>query len=364
MPKRGENIYKRKDGRWEGRYYITNNGQKRLKSVYAHSYSDIKAKLMYVKLNSQKYIENKSGDMDFYSKTWLESVRMSCKPATFTKYRLMYKNHIQQPMGNMKIETVCTEDVRKLINEKHNLSPRTKADILCVIRRIFDYANAEGVTTKVNFKLISIRQEKNEMQIISSAEQQLLFTYLTKNLCFINAGILLSMCTGIRIGELCALQRSDILPDKGILIISRTMQRLQIPSESSATVVITGEPKSKSSSREIPIPECILNITEKLYENLDDNAYLLTGKTDKFIEPRALRYIWKRILEHTNIPYKNFHSIRHTFATRCVEAGFEIKTLSEILGHSSVNITLNRYVHSSMEMKRKNMEKLNEIYTF
>ena len=185
MPKRGENIYKRKDGRWEGRYCITINGQKCLKSVYAHSYSDVKTKLMHAKLNCNEYIKNKSGDMDFYSKNWLESVRMSCKPATFTKYRSMYKNHIQQPMGNMKIETVCTEDVRKLIDEKHELSPRTKADILCVIRRIFDYANAEGVTTKVNFKLISIRQDKKELQIISSAEQQVLFSYLTKNLCFI-----------------------------------------------------------------------------------------------------------------------------------------------------------------------------------
>jgi len=201
MPKRGENIYKRKDGRWEGRYYITTNGQKRQKSVYAHSYSDIKAKLMYAKLNSHEHIESKSEDVDFYSKNWLEFVKMSCKPATFKKYLLMYKNHIQQPMGNMKIDAISTEAVRKLIDKKYNLSSRTKADILCVIRRIFDYANAEGVITKVNFKLISIRQEKREIQIISSTEQQVLFEYLTKNLCFINAGILLSMCTGIRIGE-------------------------------------------------------------------------------------------------------------------------------------------------------------------
>ena len=90
----------------------------------------------------------------------------------------------------------------------------------------------------------------------------------------------------------------------------------------------------------------------------EKQGYMLTCLEDYCIEPRTLQKQFKRILKETGIKETNFHTLRHTFATRCVEARFDIKSLSEILGHSSVNITMNRYVHPTMELKRQNMQRL------
>lgn len=125
------------------------------------------------------------------------------------------------------------------------------------------------------------------------------------------------------------------------------------------TRIIITPPKSRKSIRHIPIPDGVAQILEG-YQRYG-NEYLLTGKTNSFVEPRTLQYHFKKILQKSRIQEANYHALRHTFATRCIELGFDIKSLSEILGHASVNITLNRYVHPSMEMKRDNMEKLSEL---
>ncbi|MCD7730546.1 MAG: site-specific integrase, partial [Oscillospiraceae bacterium] len=144
--------------------------------------------------------------------------------------------------------------------------------------------------------------------------------------------------------------------------LSSTMQRIQIEDSLTKTEVIITEPKSKSSIREIPLNDELCSFLKKYYDNLPTDAFLLTGKNDRFIEPRLLEYKFKKYIKECSLDNINFHALRHTFATRCVENGFEIKTLSEILGHVNVNITLNRYVHSSMEMKRINMERMSKIF--
>ena len=116
-------------------------------------------------------------------------------------------------------------------------------------------------------------------------------------------------------------------------------------------------PKSGNSVRDIPIPEFILERLE-IIKGMPQEAYILTGRSDKFVEPRSMENLFKRCLKECRMEEINYHALRHTFATRCIEAGFDVKSLSEILGHANVNITLNRYVHSSMEQKRANMGKL------
>ena len=137
------------------------------------------------------------------------------------------------------------------------------------------------------------------------------------------------------------------------------MQRIQIPDGPTKTKILISEPKSQCSIREIPITKTLRGFLE-LYQN--EKGYVLTGKENKFIEPRTMQNRYKVILETCGISNANFHTLRHTFATRCIEVGFDVKSLSEILGHANVNITLNRYVHPSMAMKQKNMDKLSEIF--
>ncbi|MFR8335320.1 MAG: site-specific integrase [Eisenbergiella massiliensis] len=175
-------------------------------------------------------------------------------------------------------------------------------------------------------------------------------------------GILLSGCSGIRIGELCALQWKDIQVEKGTLVIHKTMQRIRtfesewnggkLISKTGTKIVIAG-PKSRNSNREIPLPEYLLKLLVK--EREDQERYIMPGKKKEYTEPRTLQYQFQRILKQLNIPAFNFHMLRHIFATNCIMQGFDMKTLSEILGHSSVSTTMRIYVHSDMERKKQLM---------
>ena len=125
------------------------------------------------------------------------------------------------------------------------------------------------------------------------------------------------------------------------------------------TTIVISAPKSDCSIRTIPIPDDIFQILEKQQKKA--NAYILTGNTYEYIEPRTLQYRFRSLMNQCDIEDAHFHVLRHTFATRCVELGFDVKSLSEILGHASVNITMNRYVHPSMELKQKNMNMLSNL---
>lgn len=140
------------------------------------------------------------------------------------------------------------------------------------------------------------------------------------------------------------------------------MQRLQCePGYASKTKVIITTPKSNCSIRKIPIPDSMIDLIATEFSNR--NGYLLTGHDSKYVEPRTMQNHFKRVLKECQIRDLKFHVLRHTFATRCVELSFDIKSLSEILGHASVNITMNRYVHPTMDLKRENMNKLSDLFT-
>ena len=159
------------------------------------------------------------------------------------------------------------------------------------------------------------------------------------------------MATGLRIGELCALKWKNIYLDESYIFIEKTMQRIKnLSSNNPKTIIIEESPKSSTSNRKIPIPENLLPLFYKFKK--DSNCYLLTGRSDKFIEPRLLERKFSKYIKAAGIGKANFHMLRHTFATMCIEEGFEIKCLSEILGHSGSQVTLDRYVHSSFTLKK------------
>ncbi|WP_320912547.1 site-specific integrase [Eisenbergiella porci] len=175
-------------------------------------------------------------------------------------------------------------------------------------------------------------------------------------------GILLSGCSGIRIGELCALQWKDIQFEKGTLAIRKTMQRIRTfetvwaegkPVTRTGTKVVVAGPKSRNSNREIPLPEHLLKLLEKMSGVKE--GYVMPGKKKEYTEPRTLQYRFQRILKELGIPAFNFHMLRHIFATNCIMQGFDMKSLSEILGHSNVSTTMRIYVHSDMERKKQLM---------
>ena len=379
MPRRGENIYKRKDGRWEGRYIKSHiDGKSLYGYVYAYTYSDVKEKLSKAKTQtSDQQLLNivtneKENQVLFFtvSSEWLNFQSGKVKRSSYVKYLNTLTSYIIPVFSSQEIEKISRSDIISLCtvlsetggSKKTGLSSKTIADILSIMRSIFDYAsNVKGLSVP-NIRGISVNQSQPSMRVLSSGEQYNLEVYLRDNLTPFHMGILVCLYTGLRIGELCALTWGDISSTEQTLYVHKTMQRLQIPGAlDRKTEIIISSPKSACSIRKIPLPESIYQLMSAYREC--DETYLLTGSKTKYMEPRTVEKKFKRILEKAGVDPANFHALRHSFATRCIEVGFDVKSLSEILGHASVNITLNRYVHPSMSMKQKNMNLLSELFS-
>ncbi len=366
MSKRGENIYKRKDGRWEGRYIISyEQNRPKFGYIYGKTYNETKCKLNEAKSAQQ----NKNNNITYKSllTDWLNVSKPKIKESTYSRYQHLISTHIENHFGKYFVSMITTHMMESYVNDllfegrldgKGGLSPKTVSDILSIIKNSFCYAEISGYQTNCNFKYISVKKKHFEIEVLDKKEQNTLIQFLLNKTDLNKMGIILSLYTGIRLGELCALKWQNICFDSNIIRIRYTMQRIQNNDVQSAqkTKIIITEPKSPSSIRDIPIPKCIIEIVRRFQSNPGD--FILTGSNWEFVEPRTMQNRFKKILAESGIGDKNFHILRHTFATRCVEQGFETKSLSEILGHSNVNITLNRYVHSSIQLKRDNMDKL------
>lgn len=376
MPRRGENIYKRKDGRWEGRYIkCHNNGKAKYGYIYAKSYKEAKECLNQVKnlnMNSTTEFTNsvkKQSAITFYdiSMQWLNMKAPTIKLSSYTRYSNLLKSYLYPQYRDTFIEDISPESVDSYINilltggkkNKTGLSPKTVQCIISLLKSILDYAYRMKHISSISTSYISIKQEQKPMRILSITDQNALTIYIYEHPTPTNIGILLCLYTGMRIGEICALKWSDILWDEHCVLIEKTLQRLQNSNDTvSKTSIVITAPKSVCSIRKVPLPDELYNVLHKYKQN--DKAFVLTG-TSSYIEPRTMQNRYKSILKQCNIKDINFHSLRHTFATRCIELGFDIKSLSEILGHANVNITLNRYVHPSMEQKQRNMNLLTDL---
>lgn len=375
MPRRGENIYKRKDGRWEGRYIKQYEANHKAKYgyVYANTYRDVKNKLTEAKLKPKNINDDSIQTVNYYAEKWLAEVQLQLKHSTYVKYANIINNHIIPEIGLYKIDDLNTELIRTVMDKKQRegklngnggLSAKTVRDILSVIRLIIKYAENLGIETHCNLEIIKIKSSNKKIPTFNKNEQIQLIDYLMNNIDYTNLGILICIFTGMRIGELCALKFEDISICDKVIHITKTMQRLQTFSkdEKVKTSVMITSPKSECSQRDIPIPDFIVQLI--LNMNFLPKDYILTGRSDCFVEPRTLQNRFKTCLIQCGLKEITFHQLRHRFATCCVELGFELKSLSEILGHSSVNITLNRYVHSSLELKRENINKLQEALIY
>lgn len=374
MARRGENIYKRKDGRWEGRYIKGySNGKAKYGYVYEKSYSALKGKLKTVlaELETAKNISD-SGCITFQyaASEWIQSIKPQLKEQTIVQYENLFTGYLLPYFKNMEVESITRDDVYNLSNlllttggiSGNGLSPKTVEGILSVLKRILKYSEDYKGCHVVHVEKNLLRQSTKHMRILSIHEQQTLNSYLTDNLNLINLGILLCLYTGIRIGEVCALKWEDFSFDEQYVYIHKTMQRMQTKNNPEhKTAVIISAPKSECSIRKIPLPDDIFRLI--LAEKRPADTYFLTGLSKVYIEPRTLQNRFKAVIKSCKLKDTNFHALRHTFATRCVELGFDVKSLSEILGHASINVTLNRYVHPSMETKQKNMNILSELFT-
>lgn len=372
MPKRGENVRKRKDGRWEGRYKIGNaeNGRTIYRSVYGKSYAEVKTKLREVISFSKETVVKPKKSERLFSEVlqlWLTCIRISVKEATFYRYEYIVERHICPELGKLRMTEISAPLINTFLDRKlksgrldgnGGLSPAYVKSIMLVILAALDFASSEKYCEPLIGKINKPNGKKEEIIVLTEESQQKLERYIQGNTDITALGVMTSLYAGLRIGEICALTWEDIDFANQIIHVRHTVARVKTNGEgcTAKSKWIIDEPKTKSSKRDIPIASVLMPILV-LLRGQSKSRYVVS-ETEDFISPRTYEYRFHQILKKSGVDDTNYHALRHTFATRCVAVGVDIKSLSEMLGHSNAAITLNTYVHSSMNMKRIQLEKL------
>lgn len=286
------------------------------------------------------------------SKMWIKYKEKQIKKTSLLQYQRIIEKHINVYLGSYTLSRLKVRDILNFIDKiDDNISSKTLQDILVVLKSILYYGNIIGYRCIPLKAIPSVKIMKKSIITINTRELYFLEKHIIQNISSKNIGIMICLYTGIRLGEICALKWEDIDLVEQKIMISKSVQRIN---ENGKSFTQIGVPKTSYSVREIPIN----NVLYKTLLNIKHtNGYVLTG-TEKYLDPRTYQYYFKKLLKELNIKDYHFHVLRHTFATRCVQSNVDIKSLSEILGHSSVNTTLNVYVHSSFLMKKTQLDKL------
>lgn len=292
---------------------------------------------------------------------WLSNKKDYIKESTYANYSNIIYNHIVPSLGDYYLKDISNKLIQEfLLNEYKNgrldnsggLSNKSLRDIVAIIKSSLKAAMKEEMIQNLSLDFIYPKSNKKEkIYTLSMKNQEKLINYILKNQNIKSLGILLTLYSGIRIGELCALQWSDIDFKNNILHIRKTIQRVYIKdTQIQKSRIIITNPKTHNAERDIPLNKEFANQLKKF--KTDSENYILSN-TNKWVEPRTYRRFFERTLEKANIEKINFHGLRHTFATNCIKLGVDYKTVSELLGHATVNITLNLYVHPQMSQKKK-----------
>ncbi len=373
MARKGENIHKRKDGRWEGRYKKGRklDGSLEYGSVYGKTYREVREKMIKALLSAEQVSvpQNQESCFKEVLLLWLDNNRIRYKGATETRYQYLIDTHIIPELGNVKLSHLTAPKINAFLKEKlengrldgkGGLSSAYVRNIMLIINAAIHFAVKEQMCIPLKSTIFKPTEEKKELIILDTTQQRKLEKELLREMTPTKLGILISLHTGLRIGEVCALTWNDIDLEKQIIYVRSTVVRIKNKSlNENKTMLIIDTPKTKASKREIPISTFLLPILMRM-KAIATSMYVLS-ENNLFLNPRTYEYRFHKILSLSDLPNTNYHALRHTFATRCIEAGVDIKSLSEILGHSNVSITLNTYVHSSMELKRSQIEKLTQF---
>lgn len=292
---------------------------------------------------------------------WLEyDIRPSKKERTYQKYKVQVTRHILPDLGEYELNELSAVVLKQFAASfGKRYSPNTVNGILTVVKSSLKRAVALEYAEK-EFTGVIVRPKPSEKraECFSLAEQRKIERYILGGNRGSLFGVVFCLYTGVRIGELLALKWEDFHLERGVFFVSKTaidawqngryIKRLDLP-------------KTESSYRVIPIPKQLL---PKLYElkKRKKSEYFIGGKSEYGMQIRVYQKMFARLLQTLHISHRCFHVLRHTFATRALESGMDVKTLSELLGHKNSAVTLNRYAHSLMEHKREVMNRLGKLF--
>lgn len=290
---------------------------------------------------------------------WKEYKRPYVKQSTMAAYVLILENHILPCFGDS--DSLNEQSVQAFVLKKleAGLSVKTIKDILIILKMVMKF----GVKNEwMNYYEWDIKypttSTNKKLEVLSVANHRKILNHIQSHFTFAGLGIYISLSTGLRIGEICALKWNDINVVDGTITVSRTIERIYIiEGEKKHTEVVINTPKTRNSCREIPMSRELLAMIKPLKKVVNDDFYVLTNDEHP-TEPRTYRNYYNRMMTKLDMPKLKYHGLRHSFATRCIEAGCDYKTVSVLLGHSNISTTLNLYVHPNMEQKKRCISKM------
>lgn len=310
-----------------------------------------------MRINYQNFMNNKT--IREIAVAWKEYKRPYVKQSTMAAYLLILENHLLPAFGEK--DSLPEQSVQSFVLEKIEcgLSVKSIKDILIVLKMVMKF----GVKNEwMNYYEWDIKYPTNsankELEVLSVSNHRKILDHIQSHFTFTGLGIYISLSTGLRIGEICALKWNDINITEGTITVSRTIERIyMVEGEKKHTELVISSPKTKNSCREIPMSKELLAIVKPLKKIVNDDFYVLTNDEHP-TEPRTYRNYYNGLMEKLGIPRLKYHGLRHSFATRCIEAGCDYKTVSVLLGHSNISTTLNLYVHPNMEQKKRCITKM------
>lgn len=359
MARRGENIYKRKDGRYEGRYVVgrTEKGRTKFGYVYSRQYNTVKEEL--VRRKSENQVRARAAGRDSLTlsacmTSWLSELRGSVKQSSYQTYRSLAEKHVLPAIGSMPLPQVTAEAIFNFAENLivSGLACSTVKGICRLVSACLRYALEEGHIAKNPCRKLRIPMEQMEKQrILTNPEQERVSRAAQESS---ELSVLLAAYTGMRLGEICALKWTDIDWEKGTICVCRTVQRIR--RAGGGTILIVDTPKSLRSRRTLPVPAFIIDLLKK--QSRSTLSEYIFGEELRPAEPRTVQRRFQKFMKRIGIAGAHFHTLRHSFATRLIELGVDIKTVSTLLGHSSAKTTLDFYAHSRLDMQRSAVEKL------
>lgn len=356
MEKTGITITKRKDGRFVGKFIAeyADNGKAQYHYVYGKTYEEAENKVLIGREIATRFLSCRFITVGKVYREWLNAVVNRVKESTLANYKNKFEKHILPEFGDIPCASLTAGRINAFINKKlaDELSASYVRDIFTVFKTMLKYAQEEYGFRLSLKNVVLPKVERKQVEKISDADQKKLVSYLKANMSLTAFGILLSLFMGLRIGELCGLKWEDVDFQHKVLRIRRTVQRITSANGNRKTKIVISAPKSATSFREIAIPDMLMKYFEMFRDEADH--FILSG-ADKPVEPRTMQYRYKKILQSAEVESHNYHKLRHTFATNSAEKGFNVKALSAVLGHSSVTLTLNRYIHPDRTYERRLM---------
>ncbi|MCH5286591.1 MAG: site-specific integrase [Christensenellaceae bacterium] len=370
MARQGENIYRRSDGRYEGRYVIgkLDNGRTRFGYVYGRQYSAVRKLLLKKKaeylLHSDLPVNAARHTLNEWLSFWMESeLRGSIKPSSYQIYQNYYKRHLRPVIGHLRLEQLTPAVIYGYIGTlaASGLSVSMQRGIYRLLTASIRSAVDQGVLSRNPCARIKIQRDaRPEQRVLTRAEQQKVRAAVRSEK---DVPVLIGLYTGMRLGEICALKWSDINWAGGTITICRTVQRIARPryeSNQPRTELTISSPKSVRSNRVLPIPPFLMERLRLMMSVSPASEYIF-GKTACAADPRNIQRHFHRMMAQLEITGAHFHTLRHSFATRLLELGVDVQTVSVLLGHSSAKITLEFYTHSLFDQQRAAMNKLDTV---